>query len=113
MIPLPVDEEYWLPLRYDAETLLCDPVALEMLLPADMPEPEVIVPPVLRTAVMPDEAVFLVAAAPLAVLLLTLLDTDDEEEPLLTDDVPDAEDDELFLDAYVLLTLDPDDVLCP
>lgn len=62
---------------------------------------------------MPDEAVFLVAMFPLAVPVLTLLDADDEEEPLLTDDVPDTEAEDPFLDAYVLLTLDPDEVLCP
>lgn len=94
-----MDEEYWLPLRYDAETLLCDPVAVETLLPTDMPVPEVLVPLLLLTAVIPDEAVFLVATLPLPILDLTPL-VADAEEPLLTDDVPDTDDDpELFLDA--------------
>lgn len=100
------------PLRYDEDTLLCAPVAVEMLLPEEMPATDVPVPPVLRTAVIPDAEVFLVATLPLAALALTLPDADDEA-PLLTEEVPDTVDNEAFLDVYVLLTLEPDDVRCP
>lgn len=110
--PVTVDVMPCPPLRYDEDTLLCAPVAVEMLLPEEMPATDVLVPPVLRTAVIPEAEVFLVATLPLAVLVLTLPDAD-VEDPLLTDEVPDTVADDAFLDVYVLLTLEPDDVRCP
>lgn len=90
--PAVADVVYLLSLRYDEDTLLWAPVAVEMLLPAEMPEPLV-----LRTAVMLETAVFLVGMLPLPVLVRTLADADDDD-PLLVDEVLDSEADELFLD---------------
>lgn len=110
--PDPAYEVYELPLRYDEDTLLCAPVADETPVTDVAAFPDTLVPPVLRTAVIPDEAVARVAVLPRLTPVLTLLWTD-VEDPLLTVDVPDTEVEEPFLDAYVLLTLEPDEVRCP